>query len=120
MKSKKFVLAALALLAITGLLALAGCKTEVDTSSPQQEEPKVTVEAETPPTLGVRVFNATDAGLKIQLPSSFVDGSRLPFLWGGRGSPQHRCPQDCVYPCLVALALGLPWYEGESTVNLLF
>ena len=82
MKSKKFVLAALALLAITGLLALAGCKTEVDTSSPQQEKPKVTVEAETPPTLGVRVFNATDAGLKIQLPSSFVDGSRLPFLWG--------------------------------------
>ena len=32
MKSKKFVLAALALLAITGLLALAGCKTEVDTN----------------------------------------------------------------------------------------
>ena len=31
-KSKKFVLAALALLAITGLLALAGCKTEVDTN----------------------------------------------------------------------------------------
>ncbi len=40
MKAKKFVLAALALLAITGLLALAGCKTEMDTSSPQQEEPK--------------------------------------------------------------------------------
>ena len=39
MKSKKFVLAALVLLAITGLLALAGCKTEVDTSSPQQEQP---------------------------------------------------------------------------------
>ena len=34
-KSKKFVLAGLVLLAITGLLALAGCKTEVDTSSPQ-------------------------------------------------------------------------------------
>ena len=48
MKAKKFVLAALALLAITGLLALAGCKTEVDTSSPQQEEPKVTVEATAP------------------------------------------------------------------------
>ena len=31
-KSKKFVLAALALLATTGLLALAGCKTEVDTN----------------------------------------------------------------------------------------
>ena len=41
MKSKKFVLAALALLAITGLLALAGCKTEVDTSSPQQPSGKV-------------------------------------------------------------------------------
>ena len=39
MKSKKFVLAGLVLLAITGLLALAGCKTEVDTSSPQQEQP---------------------------------------------------------------------------------
>ena len=37
-KSKKFVLAGLALLAITGLLALTGCKTEVDTSSPQQEQ----------------------------------------------------------------------------------
>ena len=39
-KSKKFVLAGLVLLAITMvLLPLAGCKTEVDTSSPQQEQP---------------------------------------------------------------------------------
>ena len=39
-KSKKFVLAGLALLAITMvLLPLSGCKTEVDTSSPQQEQP---------------------------------------------------------------------------------
>ena len=39
MKSKKLVLAGLVLLAaITGLLALTGCKTEVDTSSPQQEQ----------------------------------------------------------------------------------
>ena len=38
-KSKKFVLAGLALLAITMvLLPLSGCKTEVDTSSPQQEQ----------------------------------------------------------------------------------
>ena len=38
-KSKKLVLAGLVLLAaITGLLALTGCKTEVDTSSPQQEQ----------------------------------------------------------------------------------
>ena len=45
-KSKKFVVAGLVLAAITMvLLPLAGCKTEVDTSSPQQEEPKVTVEA---------------------------------------------------------------------------
>ena len=36
---KKFVLAGLVLLAITGLLALTGCKTDVDTSSPQQEQP---------------------------------------------------------------------------------
>ena len=40
-KSKKFVVAGLALLAITGLLALAGCKPEVDTSSPQQPSGKV-------------------------------------------------------------------------------
>ena len=39
MKSKKLVLAGLALLAITGLLVVSGCKTEVDTSSPQQEQP---------------------------------------------------------------------------------
>ena len=32
-KSKKLVLAGLSLLALTGLLALAGCKHEVDTSS---------------------------------------------------------------------------------------
>ena len=39
-KSKKFVVAGLVLLAaITGLLALTGCKTDVDTSSPQQEQP---------------------------------------------------------------------------------
>lgn len=39
-KSKKLVLAGLALLAvITGLLVVSGCKTEVDTSSPQQEQP---------------------------------------------------------------------------------
>ena len=39
-KSKKFVLAGLVLLAaITGLLALTGCKTDVDTSSPQQDQP---------------------------------------------------------------------------------
>ena len=38
-KSKKLVLAGLVLLAaIAGLLALTGCKTEVDTSSPQQEQ----------------------------------------------------------------------------------
>ena len=39
-KSKKFVLAALALLAAITmvLLPLSGCKTEVDTSSPQQEQ----------------------------------------------------------------------------------
>ena len=38
-KSKKFVLAGFALLAITMvLLPLSGCKTEVDTSSPQQEQ----------------------------------------------------------------------------------
>ena len=38
-KSKKLVLAGFVLLAaITGLLALTGCKTEVDTSSPQQEQ----------------------------------------------------------------------------------
>ena len=43
-KSKKFVLAALALLAAITmvLLPLAGCKTEVDTSSPQQEQTKDT------------------------------------------------------------------------------
>ena len=41
MKSKKFVLAGLALLAAITmvLLPLSGCKTEVDTSSPQQEQP---------------------------------------------------------------------------------
>ena len=39
MKSKKFMLAGLVLLAITMvLLPLSGCKTEVDTSSPQQEQ----------------------------------------------------------------------------------
>ena len=40
-KSKKFVLAGLALLAAITmvLLPLSGCKTEVDTSSPQQEQP---------------------------------------------------------------------------------
>ena len=40
-KSKKFVLAGLALLAaiIMVLLPLAGCKTDVDTSSPEQEQP---------------------------------------------------------------------------------
>ena len=40
MKSKKFVLAGLALLAAITmvLLPLSGCKTEVDTSSPQQEQ----------------------------------------------------------------------------------
>ena len=39
MKSKKFALAGLILLAITMvLLPLSGCKTEVDTSSPQQEQ----------------------------------------------------------------------------------
>ena len=49
MKSKKFVVAGLVLAAITMvMLPLAGCKTEVDTSSPQQEEPKVTVEATAP------------------------------------------------------------------------
>ena len=32
----------------------------------------VKVEAVIPPTLGVSVFNATDAGLKIQVPSSSV------------------------------------------------
>ena len=42
-KSKKFVLAGLALLAITMvLLPLSSCKTEVDTSSPQQEQTKDT------------------------------------------------------------------------------
>ena len=41
-KSKKFVLAGLVLVAITMvLLPLAGCKTEVDTSSPQQPGGKV-------------------------------------------------------------------------------
>ena len=41
MKSKKFVLAGLALLAAITmvLLPLSSCKTEVDTSSPQQEQP---------------------------------------------------------------------------------
>ncbi|MBQ7367388.1 MAG: hypothetical protein IJW57_09205 [Spirochaetaceae bacterium] len=39
MKSKKFVLVGFVLLAITMvLLPLSGCKTEVDTSSPQQEQ----------------------------------------------------------------------------------
>ena len=39
-KSKKFVLVGFVLLAITMvLLPLSGCKTEVDTSSPQQEQP---------------------------------------------------------------------------------
>ena len=44
MKSKKFVLAGLVLLAAITmvLLPLAGCKTEVDTSSPQQEQTKDT------------------------------------------------------------------------------
>ena len=42
-KSKKFVLAGLVLAAITMvLLPLAGCKTEVDTNSPQQEQTKDT------------------------------------------------------------------------------
>lgn len=41
----------------------------------------VKVEAVIPPTLGVSVFNATDAGLKIQVPSSSVDAYKTADNW---------------------------------------
>ena len=83
MKAKKFVLAALALLAITGLLALAGCKTEMDTSSPQQEEPKVTVEATAP--VARRAITGSVSPRTTPRPPGHTRGILQPAMAAGGG-----------------------------------
>ena len=108
MKSKKFVLAALALLAVTGLLALAGCKTEVDTSSPQQEqtddstgtgegdednkpeEHQVDVEATAPvnPAEGTITDSKTDSGYTFT--ADFGDTVHDDYAWFVDGERQQE------------------------------
>ena len=87
-KSKKFVLAGLVLLAITGLLALAGCKTEVDTSSPQQEH-QVDVEATAPvnPAEGTITDSKTDSGYTFT--ADFGDNASGAYAWFVDGERQQ-------------------------------
>ena len=111
-KSKKFVLAGLALLAITMvLLPLSGCKTEVDTSSPQQEqtddstgnngstgegdednkpeEHQVIVEATAPvnPAEGTITDSKTDSGYTFT--ASFGDNASGDYAWFVDGERQQ-------------------------------
>ena len=87
-KSKKFVLAGLVLLAITGLLALAVCKTEVDTSSPQQEH-QVDVEATAPvnPAEGTITDSKTDSGYTFT--ADFGDNASGAYAWFVDGERQQ-------------------------------
>ena len=84
MKSKKFVLAGVLLLEITMvLLPLAGCKTEVDTSSPQQEEPKVTVEATAP--VARRAITGSVSPRTTPRPPGHTRGILQPAMAAGGG-----------------------------------
>ena len=107
-KSKKFVLAGFALLAITMvLLPLSGCKTEVDTSSPQQEqtddstgtgegdednkpeEHQVDVEATAPvnPAEGTITDSKTDSGYTFT--ADFGDNASGAYAWFVDGERQQ-------------------------------
>ena len=113
MKSKKFVLAGLALLAAITmvLLPLSGCKTEVDTSSPQQEQPDdstgtgdsnednkpeepvvgtYTVEATAPvnPSAGTITDSKTDSGYTFT--ASFGDNASGDYAWFVDGERQQE------------------------------
>ena len=90
-KSKKFVLAGLALLAAITmvLLPLSGCKTEVDTSSPQQEQHQVDVEATAPvnPAEGTITDSKTDSGYTFT--ADFGDNASGAYAWFVDGERQQ-------------------------------
>ena len=91
-KSKKFVLAGLALLAAITmvLLPLSGCKTEVDTSSPQQEQHQVDVEATAPvnPAEGTITDSKTDSGYTFT--ADFGDNASGDYAWFVDGERQQE------------------------------
>ena len=90
-KSKKFVLAGLALLAITMvLLPLSGCKTEVDEDN-KPEEHQVDVEATAPvnPSAGTITDSKTDSGYTFT--ADFGDTVHDDYAWFVDGERQQEC-----------------------------
>ena len=92
MKSKKFVMVGFVLLAAITmvLLPLSGCKTEVDTSSPQQEQPVVgtyTVEATAPVNPAEGTITKTDSGYTFT--ADFGDNASGAYAWFVDGERQE-------------------------------